>query len=217
MLKDLLIPYKIFDKIRLGSPQDGGYVVSSQNLRSNRLVSVGCDNQTSFEEHFLNINPHSVVDIYDKNDVCDFASRHPNVNFYNIEVNNFEQLSIDSNCIVQMDIEGSEYDVFSNYNGNFEHIQQLIIEFHFKFKGDSSGWENVLKKINESFYLVHVHGNNCAPITEYNPVPDVIECTYINKNHLTHTMDKEDVAYPLQNLDKTNCSNKDDFVLSWWL
>lgn len=217
MLKDLLIPYKIFDKIRLGSSQDGGYVVSSQHLKSNRLVSVGCDNQTSFEEHFLKINPHSTIDIYDKNDSCDFASRHRNVNFYNIEVNSFEQLSIDSNCIVQMDIEGSEYDVFSNYNGNFRNIQQLIIEFHFKFKGDSSGWENVLKKINESFYLVHVHGNNCAPITEYNPVPDVIECTYINKSYITHTIDKEDVAYPLPNLDNVNCNNKDDFILNWWL
>ena len=53
MLKDLLIPYKITDKIRLGSIKDGGYVVSSQNLNVNRLVSVGCDNQTSFEKDFL--------------------------------------------------------------------------------------------------------------------------------------------------------------------
>ena len=147
MLKDSLIPYKITDKIRLGSLKDGGYVVSSQNLNANRLISVGCDNQTSFEKDFLSINPKSNIDIYDINNVCYFASRHSNVNFYNIEVNSFEQLNIDSNCIVQMDIEGSEYDVFSNYSGNFEYVQQLIVEFHFKFKGvpvgDSSGWENI--------------------------------------------------------------------------
>lgn len=216
MLKDLLIPYKITDKIRLGSLKDGGYVVSSQNLNANKLISVGCDNQTSFEKDFLSINPKSNIDIYDINNVCDFASRHSNVNFYNIEVNSFEQLNIDSNCIVQMDIEGSEYDVFSNYSGNFEYVQQLIIEFHFHFNSDSSGWENVLKKINESFYLVHVHGNNCAPITQYDPVPDAIECTYVNKNRFSNVPAKEDIAYPIE-LDKTNCNNREDFVLDWWL
>ena len=217
MLQDLLIPYKIFDKIRVGGPTDGGYVVSSQYLKSNRLVSVGCNNQTSFEEHFLKINPNSTIDIYDKNNVCDLATRHPNVNFYNIEINRFEQLNIDPGCIVQMDIEGAEYDVFSNYDGNFRNIQQLVIEFHFKWNGDSSGWENILKRFNENFYLVHIHANNCAPITDHAPVPDVIECTYINKSYLTHQMQKEDVTYPLQDLDNINCSNRDDFVLSWWL
>ena len=116
-----------------------------------------------------------------------------------------------------MDIEGSEYDVFSNYNGNFRDIEQLIIEFHFTWKGDLSGWRNILKKINDSFYLVHLHGNNCAPTATYNPVPDVIECTYINKSYVTYKIDKEDSPYPLQNLDSVNCNNRDDFILNWWL
>jgi len=217
MLKDLLIPYKINNKIRLGNPKDGGYVVSSDHLNTSKLISLGCDNQTSFEKDFLKINPTSRIDIYDIDSECDLASRHDNVNFYNMEVNSFEQLSIDSNCVVQMDIEGSEYDVFSNYDGHFKYIQQLIIEFHFHFNGNASGWENVLKKINESFYLVHIHGNNCAPITQYNPVPDAIECTYVNKNNFVSTPPKENIAYPLRNLDRTNCNNRTDFILDWWL
>ena len=217
MIKDLLTPFKIANKIRLGNKCDGGYVVSEDHIFADTLISLGCDNQTSFEEAFLELNPNSNIFIYDKNSKCDLADNVSNVHFENKQILTFEDMSIHNNSVVQMDIEGSEYDLLKNYVGNFDKINQLIIEFHFHFSGNTSGWENVLTKLNDSFYLVHIHANNCTEIKDFTPVPNAIECTYVNKSLFNQTPDIENTSYPLQNLDFVNCNNKPDLTLDWWL
>ena len=39
-----------------------------------------------------------------------------------------------------------------------------------------------LKKLNQTHYIMHVHGNNFSEIQ--NNIPDVLELTYVNKNYL---------------------------------
>lgn len=217
MLKDLLIPKHIDNKIRWGVNKDGGYVLSSHFSTVSQLISCGCDNQTSFEEDYLKHNPSGKINIYDTKNTCDLAQKNHNVQFYNNKVVSIDQLNISEPCIVQMDIEGSEYDILSNYAGNFSNIVQFIVEFHFIYAGDLAGWETILTKLNKYFYLIHIHANNCVQSKKYSPVPDVIECTYLNKNLLNTTLDNDNVSYPTKGLDYRNCPHKPELILNWWI
>jgi hypothetical protein len=62
------------------------------------------------------------------------------------------------NIFLKMDIEGCEYDwIHSMTKNDMEKISQIVIEFHWPFDFYRM---NALKKINETHYVVHVHGNN---------------------------------------------------------
>jgi hypothetical protein len=116
-----------------------------------------------------------------------------------------------------MDIEGSEYDILYNYSNNFENVVQFIVEFHFMYCGTLEGWRQILNKLNKYFDLIHIHANNCQQSKKYDPVPDVIECTYLNKNLLNQRLHNEHVSYPINGLDFSNCPHKPDLVLNWWV
>ena len=143
MLHNYLIPKQIKNKIRFGFPKDGGYVLSLEHIYAKKLISCGCDNQTSFEEDFLRYNPNSYIDIYDINDKCDLAQTNNCVNFYNRKVIDLNELNISEECIIQMDIEGDEYNILNEYTGNFKNIKQFVVEFHLFWKDDISIWKNI--------------------------------------------------------------------------
>lgn len=216
-LKDLLIPKAIDKKIRLGSRVDGGYVVSYDHIHTDYLISCGCDNRTSFEEDFLKLNPNSTVYIYDLNNVCDLANFKTNVIFTQKSIHSFNQLNCDKKSTIQIDIEGSEYEMLLNYNGSFNNIVQMIIEFHLASSGSLTGWSNIFNKINQYFELIHIHGNNCGDLGRFSPVPDVIECTYVNKDYLHKELPVETRSYPVPNLDYRNCLYQQELILDWWI
>lgn len=217
MLHTLLKPKHLSHKVRWGTNKDGGYVIASEYMHVSKLISCGCDNQTSFEEDYLNHNTNGHVDIYDLKNRCDLANHNKNVKFYNTKISSFEQIDTDQPCIIQMDIEGSEFDVLNSYCGTFSNVLQLIIELHFNFKGNLDSWSRILQKLNQHFYLIHIHGNNFSSIGKYAPVPDVIECTYINKSIVNESLNDEHLSYPIPNLDYPNRSDRKDIKLDWWI
>jgi hypothetical protein len=61
-----LIPNVPSDAIRLGTPGDGGYVVSRNSvMQSDQLLSFGLGDNFSFEKHFNELNQQAPVWIYD--------------------------------------------------------------------------------------------------------------------------------------------------------
>ena len=94
MLKKLLIPYAYRNKIRLGPNRDGGYVVAGNLIQVERLLSLGCSNQTGFEEDFLKHNKRKNFEckIYDLKGSCDLASKEENVFFIKERVDNLENV-----------------------------------------------------------------------------------------------------------------------------
>ncbi len=63
ILPSFLNPYKIQDLTRIGNPNDGGYIVSNQDiLNSKYLISLGISFDYSFEKEFLKKN--SKIKIY---------------------------------------------------------------------------------------------------------------------------------------------------------
>ena len=61
---------------------------------------------------------------------------------------------------------------------------------------------NCWNKLNNTHYLVHLHGNNCASIT--NNIPDVLEATFIHKSYFKIVPMLDYKEYPLPRLDIKN-------------
>ena len=96
-------------------------------------------------------------------------------------------------ALLQIDIEGGEYDILNDILTYDKFISGLVIEFH-----DIQIHENKIKNFIENFSLslVHTHINNIGGVTSMN-IPKVVELTFSkNKstqkvNQLPHTLDKK--------------------------
>lgn len=220
MLKKLLIPYAYRNKIRLGPNRDGGYVVAGNLIQVERLLSLGCSNQTGFEEDFLKHNKRKNFEckIYDLQGSCDLASKEENVFFIKERVDNLENvIEHKLPTVIQMDIEGSEFDCLSSYEGFFSNVWQMIIEFHFyPHVTKNKNIKEIFDKINKYFYLIHMHGNNHKKLTEEG-IPQVLECTYVNKNLFSEEPEKETSAFPVDGLDFPNTHTLPEMILDWWV
>jgi len=92
-----------------------------------------------------------------------------------------------SHVFLKMDIEGGEYPWLLRMSlDDLRKIKQMVIEFH-GLTATSSGWGcsyedklRCLKKLNETHYIIHAHGNNHSPVV--GGIPDVIELTCIEKS-----------------------------------
>ena len=126
--------------------------------------------------------------------------------------------------ILKMDIEGDEYLTLSSISDkNLNKIRILIVELHdlrhlrnyFFYKT----FEKFILKLNNLFYVCHLHVNNVSKLTNiggYN-VPDMLEITFIRKDRIKDF----DLKYSkLPNkLDKKTVKDKEEIILdrSWYL
>ena len=120
--------------------------------------------------------------------------------------------------LVQMDIEGSEYEVINSIsNLNLERIKIIVIEFHhLQFLTNEVFLENfisVLKKLNTYFEVNHIHPNNCCGITKVDEItiPNVLEVTFLNKKYIKK---KSNIKILPNILDSKNVEKKKDILLS---
>ena len=69
------------------------------------------------------------------------------------------------------------------------------------------------KRLNDRFYLFHIHGNNHSP--RYVDFPDSLELTYINKRKAAkHGINK--TWCPDKKVDEPNFEGREDYCLNWW-
>ena len=92
------------------------------------------------------------------------------------------------NLLLQMDIEGGEWDVIINADKQtLKRFNILVIEFHdleTLFDRKSIVYiESCFRKILDDFYIVYIHPNNCCGTYTYGnfEVPGVMEMTFVNK------------------------------------
>jgi hypothetical protein len=69
---------------------------------------------------------------------------------------------------------------------------------------DKADW-NLIKKLNDQFFLVNIHGNNHSHLTKINDktFPQVIECTWVRKDLIN-----EPVEYRERNSLNNQCNTK---------
>lgn len=222
ILENLLTPRKYNHKIRIGPNSDGGYVVSENHL-GKRLISLGCENATKFEEEYLSINQEAEVVIYDGTSSCDLALKDSRVSFHNKNVYSLSELTIDKPCMMQIDIEGSELFLLNGQLDKLKNVEQLVMEIHFHKEeypdfpvhGSFQEWVNLFKSLNTMFSLIHIHVNDNG-IAQRRPkffgMYDLLELTYIKKDD---TLEVEDRHFPLENLDYPNAFGMNPSI-GWW-
>lgn len=214
-LQDLLLPVYHENKVRMGTPdRDGGYIVDP-SLFTDRLVSVGCKNETEFEEAYLKIRPNAIVDIYDGGGTCDLAEKNDNVNFILKFITKMDDITLYDDCVVQMDIEGYELKVLTG-KPDLSSIKQLIIEIHLNYAPYYEAWRAALSHLNETHGLIHLHMNNWVKKELYG-VPAVLELTYVRKDCLTTPNEPDTRVYPLEMDVPNRRDDSYDPQLDWWL
>lgn len=110
-----------------------------------------------------------------------------------------------------MDIEGAEYEWLYNISEEeLNKISQFVIEFHFIFD------PNIFNKLNKFFYLFHFHANNyCGyKIIQDTSIPNVFECTYVNKKFISNHPKLNTKTLPTE-LDMPNVKECYDYFIDY--
>lgn len=254
-----LTPKKNDNLIRLGTENDGGYIVCRDSvLKTNFLVSMGVNDDWSFDEDFLKLRPEIGIHAYDysiskkifnrktlkllkrlfygKSKISDVQRNYRITKsyqtFFQGKVIHFQErvtdtiqanLDVDVDTIfsriaarevfIKIDIEGGEYALIDSLVANSDRITGMAIEFHQTSKLRPE-FERAIKKIQEKFELIHLHGNNVGPIAE-DGIPDALEISFVNKSIWTSTEYR--LKLPIDGLDSPNDPLKADYPMTFSL
>ena len=223
-----LAPVKTeYDLVRIGSENDGGYLVPDDLNDLQYCFSPGVSVNSDFEKH-----------LYDEYKVrsflCDFSVDKPSIDcegfvftkkflgskndesFFTLK-NWLEQSEYKGELLLQMDIEGFEYQVLCKEDIELiKNFRILVIEFHdldllftrFGFNIITS----VFHKLLNDYYVVHIHPNNYSYVFNKKniKIPQVIEITFLRKDRVKKKSKYE--AFP-HYLDAKNNKEIKDIIL----
>ncbi len=191
-----------FNLMRVGSRHDGGYLVPDDLGGISMCFSPGVDVNAAFELDLLNrfgINSH----------LADYSVDAPPMGFQPLSftkkyigaVNDEMFITLnkwietctpndsDSDCLLQMDIEGHEYvSLLSIDEALLQRFRIVIIEFHnLRNWGEPKFFELVkaaFDRLLKYFYVVHIHPNNDSGLVNLwdIPVPRLLEMTLLRKD-----------------------------------
>jgi mannosyltransferase OCH1-like enzyme len=237
----ILNTYKTpYSFVRVGPCEDGGYVIAN-GIEYNLFISCGIANDIRFEESFLDI--HKIQCIAFDGTISSFPSHRNNINWIpkNIGFSNTEKttnlkeyIQNNNKIFLKMDIEGSEFNWLDSMSETeLEKFSQIVLEVHWPFDNYRS---NMLKKLNTTHYIIHIHGNNYCDrdipkhlpsgrtydgtVTIINNImpmiklPEVFEVTYINKKLCDNSLvEMKEIQFPTI-LDYPNNPNAKDIYFS---
>jgi hypothetical protein len=144
-LKNLLNNIKVYDcdfeKIRIGNNYDGGYIGYKEICeKTKNVVSIGVEDNVSFDLDFVSKFPQANVHLYDHT-VDRLPTSHNNFTFYKVgvgpqksdELDTLETFTreLDENTLLKMDIEWNEWEIFNSLEDRvLKKFSQMFIEFH---------------------------------------------------------------------------------------
>jgi methyltransferase FkbM-like protein len=112
--------------------------------------------------------------------------------------------SDDSDLLLQMDIEGGEYEtVLSISSDLLKRFRIMVIEFHqleiLFCKPVFEIYSRVFEKILQNHECVHIHPNNCREAVSKNgiDIPPVMEFTFIRKDRINEKVFENKFPHPL--------------------
>ena len=192
-----------FPLIRVGGARDGGYLLPDSRINWDAIVSPGVGGSIAFESELA--SPETQVFLIDG--TIDPIENLP-INFHFLPKMlvsgdadsssiNLAELIADSrikgsNLLLQMDIEGSEWEIFASTSVEIlDKFKIIVVELHdldrlldsaqyFKMVG-------VIDKILENHFVTHVHINNAGSFYfhKYKKYPKVVEVTLLKRNTFT--------------------------------
>ena len=220
---NFLIPYDV-PVLRVGSRNDGGYIVPSRALNCNTVVSLGIGENWDFERHWRCLSPHSVIHCYDgtivpeefdtllKNDYNNFFQESVTHFKENATVNNINNILACTNneIFLKMDIEECEYDLIPSIC-KYSNIVGMVIEFHNIYRMHRKiRFKSAVESIAANYNIVHVHANNFGGSDKDN-VPRILEISFLRKDLCGTTKQRHDVY--LEGLDFPNDPTRQELEL----
>lgn len=238
--------FKVYDvgltKIRLGSQNDGGYIVLKEICEKTPMVyGFGIGDDVGFETDFAKMYPQANFKLFDPT-IEKLPLGHPRFEFHKEGViwDKWIEPIIEKNSLLKMDIEGNEWDSLSILDWSvLEQWSQILIEFHIIYAEPREGltpyfrkfyqenfkrindelfakYYEVIKKLNEQFYIFHIHANNSLPKIEVGgySFPPLIELSFVRKD-LVKNVTKTTTIFPVEDLDFPNKIDRPD-ILNWW-
>lgn len=213
-------------KVRVGDLNDGGYVVPGLALeKCESLFTYGVGPTFEFERQFAE-KYKKPVHMFDHTLGKDSYSDGL-INFYNeglgFEKNckdfehHYNEIQKNGDVFLKIDIEGGEFDFFEKTDIDFlmSKSNALCLEFHYiEYPQNISKFCEIMKKINNNFTLIHLHGNNNAGVFEYSGyfIPTVLEMSFLNKKLINIEYEDTD-NYPIAFLDSANTKDRQDYDL----
>ena len=238
-------------KIRLGVPNDGGYVIADLGAEVGAeggaeglydcYISAGVNDEESFTRDFLaryasscSLNETNcfafdgTIQAYPTQYTDKITFIKKNIGGGDggargavVETNLLFLLNKYSRVFLKMDIEGGEYPWLMRMTADdLRKIKQLVIEFHGITGVGGTDWGcsfdmkwDCIKKLSETHYFVHAHGNNHSHVVS--GIPDVIELTCIEKSYFSEGAPMLNrVPLPIPGLDFANSRGRGDINLN---
>jgi hypothetical protein len=229
-LLNYLKVYYYPEKIRLGANSDGGYVIANLLDGYDCYISAGISNEESFSRDFIkyyNMNKDNSFGFdgtitnypYQYTKDITFIKKNINSFFDSKNANLLYFMKTYKNIFLKMDIEGSEFNWLLNTNNEeLLSFKQIVMELH-GINNDSWGVTyqqklECLKKLCNTHYLIHIHGNNHSTLT--NSIPDVVEVTFVRKDCFNECPPLNNINLPIKNLDFPCHKTKPDINLSFY-
>jgi hypothetical protein len=203
----LVKPLRIHSELvqRVGSHNDGGYVVLNDFTEGDFLLSMGVANDVNFE---LELSKSiSGVHLYDDS-IDAIPAIVPNNKFYKERIgangctsiaDAIERIPTHFDLILKMDIEGSEWEALDRLEIEvLNKFRQVVVEFHW-FENLVKDQEysrilNVLSKLSTTHFVLNAHPNNCGDTLNIENIalPSVIEVTYLRRVDYTSLLYSKD-------------------------
>lgn len=211
-------------KVRVGENRDGGYVMLDSTFGAACMIGYGVDVNVAFDNDFVTkfgipayIFDHTIEAIPVLNPLITFTPEGVGVKdeapLFTLETHVKRHVPDGSQFVLKMDIEGAEWDILRT--ADLSRVTQLIAELHDLDKAPL----DVIERINDQFYLVHVHGNNYpkqpwVQINRSKRMPVVLECTWVRKDLVTAPA--PDFGKFPTDLDFRNDDTSDELELDFW-
>jgi hypothetical protein len=212
----LLRPYAVkgFQKVRLGSASDGGYVILNDFRSVDTAFSFGIDENAEWD---LDVAKRGVT-VYqfdhtvDKPPITDSRlvftkkkiSTESGLDSESLSslLKRHDKHNIEPNIILKLDIECDEWAILDKAPREvLRRFAQIVGEFHF-FEGYSADirWRRlitrVLKKLTDDYAVIHVHANNYGDFHTLGSLtlPNVFEITFANRT--LYSFFRTDESFP---------------------
>lgn len=195
--------------IRIGSEHDGGYLLPDIIDSIDACFSPGVGPHSTFEKSLASRG----IDVY----LADYSVDNPTLpddKFHFIKkfigaINNDTFMTLESfihqtpykenkNLLLQMDIEGYEYEVLNQCSTQaLQQFKIIVIEFHYMHLLFSypmfKMMQNAFLKLLQTHLCVHIHPNNCCYSASYNEIStaSAMEFTFVRKDSITTSADKQ--------------------------
>lgn len=188
--------------IRMGPKSDGGYLLPNDLENIGMCVSPGTGNATGFETDLLRYQIHSFLidkdesgrpeilpekSIFLKKFVSGFDSEE------SVSLNTLVEMSgTNRDLILQMDIEGHEYNALNSISRiNLDRFRIIVIEFHYSFDWifkHNWDWQykQIFSKLLKNHSVVHTHPNNAGGYFYYSGIkyPNLMEITLLRRDRI---------------------------------